>query len=72
MQPNLDRQQLVHRREVLFSGSQFQLPELRLTLPGAVDVSPPVPSLLPQVSGAGACFFEGVANCLAGTGRRTR
>ena len=57
---------------LLFTGSQFQFPELRLVLPAAADASPPVPGLLPQFSGMGACFFEGVANCLAATGRRTR
>ena len=57
---------------LLFTGSQFQFPELRLTLPATADASPPVPGLLPQFSGMGACFVEGVANCLAATGRRTR
>ena len=57
---------------LIFTGSQFQFPELRLTLPATSDASPPVPGLLPQLSGMGACFFEGVANCLAATGRRTR
>jgi YD repeat-containing protein len=57
---------------LLFTGVQFQFPELRLTLPAAADASPPVPDLQPQLSGAGACFLEGVANCLAATGRRTR
>ena len=28
---------------LLFTGSQFQFPELRLTLPATADVSPPVP-----------------------------
>ncbi|MGD0772417.1 MAG: DUF6531 domain-containing protein [Candidatus Solibacter sp.] len=57
---------------LLFTGSQFQFPELRLTLPGKADPSPPVPVLQPQLFGAGTCFLEGVANCLAATGRRTR
>jgi YD repeat-containing protein len=57
---------------LLFTGSQFQFPELRLTLPGTADAAPPVPGLQPQLSGVGACFFEGVANCLAATGRRAR
>jgi YD repeat-containing protein len=57
---------------LVFTGSQFQFPELRLVLPATADASPPVPGLLPQFSGMGACFFEGVANCLAGIGRRTR
>jgi YD repeat-containing protein len=57
---------------LLFTGSQFQFPELRLALPGTAGAAPPAPGLLPQFSGMGACFFEGVANCLAATGRRTR
>ena len=57
---------------LLFTGTQLQFPELRLTLPATADASPPVPDLQPQLSGAGACFLEGVANCLAATGRRTR
>ena len=57
---------------LLFTGAQFQFPELRLTLPASADASPPVPDLRPPLSGAGACFLEGVANCLAATGRRTR
>jgi YD repeat-containing protein len=57
---------------LLFTGGQFQFSELRLTLAGRADLSPPVPDLLPPLNGAGACFFEGVANCLAATGRRTR
>ncbi len=57
---------------LLFNGARFQFPELRLTLPSAYDPSPPVPDLEPPLSGAGACFLEGVPNCLAATGRRTR
>jgi YD repeat-containing protein len=57
---------------LLFTGTQFQFPELRLSLPSAYDPSPPTPELQPQLTGVGACFVEGVANCLAATGRRTR
>jgi YD repeat-containing protein len=57
---------------LLFTGSQYQLPELRVTLPGTADVSPPVANLLPQFPGTGSCFFEGVVNCAAATGMRTR
>ena len=57
---------------LLFTGVRFQYPELRITLPAAADPAPPVPDLRPQLSGAGACFFEGVANCVAGSGRRER
>ena len=51
---------------LLFTGSEFQFPELRLTLPATADPSPPVPDLRPRLKGAGACFFEGVANCALG------
>jgi hypothetical protein len=57
---------------LLFTGSRYQFPELRLTLPARADLSPPVPGLRPQLPGAGACFFEGVAACLAATGGRIR
>jgi YD repeat-containing protein len=57
---------------LLFTGSQFEFPELRLTLPGVADATPPVPGLQPRLPGVGACFFEGVANCLAGGMGRTR
>jgi YD repeat-containing protein len=57
---------------LLYTGSQFQFPELRLTLPATADAAPPVPALLPQFSGLGACFFDGVANCLPATAGRTR
>jgi hypothetical protein len=57
---------------LLFTGSQFQFPELRLTLPATAGASPPVPGLLPPLWGVGACFFEGVANCLPATAGRTR
>jgi YD repeat-containing protein len=57
---------------LLFTGTQFQFPELRLSLPSAYDPSPPIPELQPQLSGVGVCFVEGVANCLAATGRRSR
>uniref|UniRef100_Q01T13 YD repeat protein n=1 Tax=Solibacter usitatus (strain Ellin6076) TaxID=234267 RepID=Q01T13_SOLUE len=57
---------------LLFTGSEYQLPELRLTLPAAADPTPPIPDLRPAFGGAGACFFEGVANCAAGSARRDR
>jgi YD repeat-containing protein len=57
---------------LLFTGSQFQFPELRLVLPATVDESAPVPGLVPQFSGLGACFFVGAANCPDATAGRTR
>jgi YD repeat-containing protein len=57
---------------LLFTGAQFQFPELRLTLPATVDPAPPAPDLTPRFPGAGACFFQGVANCQAATGGRLR
>jgi hypothetical protein len=41
-------------------------------LPATAGASPPVPGLLPPLWGVGACFFEGVANCLPATAGRTR
>jgi len=43
---------------LIFNHSVFQFPDLRLTLPASADPAPPVPSLLPQLSGAGASFLE--------------
>ena len=57
---------------LVFNGRAYLFPELRLTLPAAVDPAPPAPNLLPQFPGAGACFVEGVAGCLFATGRRER
>jgi len=57
---------------VLFTGRNYLLPALRLTLPSFADPSPPAPNLLPALQGAGACFLQGVANCLFATGRRER
>ena len=57
---------------LLFTGEAFQFPELRLTLPAAADPAPALPDLTPKFTGAGACFTEGVANCLFATGRRER
>jgi len=57
---------------LVFTQSVYQFPELRITLPASADPSPPVPSLLPPFPGAGACLLEGVATCLAGTGRSSR
>jgi YD repeat-containing protein len=57
---------------LIFTGSEFQFPELRLVLPATADPSPPAPDLRPQLKGAGACFFEGVANCAFPSARRER
>ncbi len=55
---------------LLFTGREFRFPELRLTLPAAVDLAPPPARLLPALPGAGECFLKGVANCAFATGRR--
>ena len=57
---------------LLFTGTQFQYPELRLTLPATADPAPPVPDLNPQLPGPAACFLVGVPNCPAATGGRLR
>jgi YD repeat-containing protein len=57
---------------LLFTGTQFQFPELRIALPAVADPAPPVPDLRPPLTGAGACFFDGVAACAAGNARRDR
>jgi YD repeat-containing protein len=57
---------------LVFTNRLYQFPELRLTLPAMADPSPPGAGLSPPFAGAGACFFRGVANCLAATGGRDR
>ncbi|HEY2016824.1 MAG TPA: hypothetical protein VGH38_25140, partial [Bryobacteraceae bacterium] len=57
---------------LIFTNTAYQFPELRLTLPATADPSPPSPALLPPLSGAGACFLDGVSTCLFATGRRYR
>ena len=38
---------------LLFTGAEYRFPELRLALPSAVDLAPPVPDLRPRLRGAG-------------------
>jgi YD repeat-containing protein len=55
---------------LLFTGSRYLFPDLRLSLPGLVKLWPPAPELTPHLSGAGACFVGSVADCAFATGRR--
>lgn len=55
---------------LLFTGSRYLFPDLRLTLPGLVELWPPAPQLAPDLAGAGACFTGSAANCAFATGRR--
>ncbi|MGO9259791.1 MAG: DUF6531 domain-containing protein [Bryobacteraceae bacterium] len=57
---------------LVFTGGQYLFPDLRLALPAAVDLWPPAPGLTPQLTGAGACFVRGVADCAFSTGRRSQ
>jgi YD repeat-containing protein len=57
---------------LVFAGSEFRFPELRLTLPASASPAPPTPELKPQLKGAGACFLEGVVNCAVGNARSPR
>ena len=57
---------------LLYSGADYYAPDLRLRLPGTVNLDPPNPALAPRFPGPGACFFEGVADCAAGAGGRAR
>jgi YD repeat-containing protein len=57
---------------LLFTGSRFLFPDLHLSLPGLVDLRPPMPSLSPELTGAGACLVEGVAHCPFAAGRRSQ
>ena len=55
---------------LIYTLAGFQFPELRLTLPATADPAPPLPALTPRLSGAGACFLEGVGACTFASGRR--
>jgi YD repeat-containing protein len=57
---------------LLFTGSRYLYPDLHLSLPGLLDLRPPAPHLTPHLTGAGACFTEGAADCAFSTGRRSR
>jgi YD repeat-containing protein len=58
---------------LLYADSNYYSPDLRRTLPGTVVLEPPNPAaIVPRFAGPGACFFEGVADCDAAAGRRTR
>jgi len=48
---------------LVFTGSEYLFPNLRLTLPAQVNLSPPSPSLTPRLTGLGTCFTDGVAAC---------
>jgi YD repeat-containing protein len=60
------------RNGLVFTGSAYEFPELKVTLPASVDPSAPAPDLLPRASGAVACFVEGVSSCIFASGRRQR
>jgi YD repeat-containing protein len=57
---------------LLFAADAFQVVDLGVTVPSTADPAPTPPDLTPRFRGAGACFIEGVANCLFATGRRDR
>jgi YD repeat-containing protein len=54
---------------LLFTGSEFRFPELRLTVPATVDPAAPVPDARPPLRGPGACFLEGLSVCSFAAGR---
>ena len=57
---------------LVFGDGAYQIPELRLTLPAAVDLNPQAPEIGPSLRGAAACLTQGVAVCPAAGGRRER
>jgi YD repeat-containing protein len=57
---------------LVFTGDVFQVVDVGVTAPSTANPAPPVPDITPQFRGAGACFIDGVANCLFATGRRER
>jgi hypothetical protein len=61
---------------LIYGEGNYYSPDLRATLPGTVNLSPPnpaiVPANVPQFPGAGACFTSSVGDCPLASGRRTR
>jgi YD repeat-containing protein len=57
---------------LLYADGNYYAPDLRATLPGTVNLSPPNPAIVPRFPSAGACFTEGVSDCAPGIGRRIR
>jgi hypothetical protein len=61
---------------LIYGEGNYYSPDLRATLPGMVNLSPPdpgiVPAIAPRSPGAGACFTDGVDDCPLSSGRRTR
>jgi YD repeat-containing protein len=55
---------------LIFTGTEFRYPDLRLVLPAAADPAPPAPETRPGVRGLAACFFEGVSGCGFSGGRK--
>jgi YD repeat-containing protein len=58
---------------LLYADGNYYSPDLRRSLAGTVALEPPNPAaIVPRFPGAGACFFDGVAECELAAGRRTR
>jgi len=58
---------------LLYGDGNYYSPDLRRTLPGTVMLEPPnTAAIVPRFAGAGACFFDGLTDCEASAGRRTR
>lgn len=56
---------------LLYADGQYVMPELRVTLPGAIDIRPPSADLTPPLPAPGMCLWRGVAACpLAGARRQ--
>jgi YD repeat-containing protein len=55
---------------LIYTGAGFWYPELRLTLPATLDLSPTAPKSLPVLTGGGACLMQGLTECSLGTARR--
>ena len=57
---------------LVFTGSEYYFPDLRLALPGQVNLAPPAPSLTPPLNGLGACFTASISACDFQPGGRNR
>jgi YD repeat-containing protein len=58
---------------LLYADGNYYSPDLRNWLPGTIVLEPPNPAaIMPRFPGAGNCFFNGLTDCEAAAGRRTR
>jgi hypothetical protein len=55
---------------LLFADGTFFYPDPGIAVHGAIDLNPPAPDLTPPLAPAGACLFQGIADCSLAAGGR--